>query len=264
MEIRDILDQNRATFEGLCAARAKYAYLGEGEGLCRVLGKYLMYVNTRDTAVAPHLIQDGFWESWITQALSRLPEGITCVDVGANHGYYTLLLADLCKGHVIAFEPQAKMAEIIRKSVQVCGANLVNIWDCAVGDKPGMVSLHTHHPCDRGSVYCRYNDESGGSLVRVVTLDDAIPHFDFIKIDAEGFEPKIWAGMRRHLERRPTILMEFSPHSYEDAGGFLDEIEACYTLREVDTSGSVVPVDRETVLERSDFSMLWLEAENES
>ena len=94
----------------------------------------------------------------------------------------------------------------------------------------------------------------------MVSLDEAIPgELGFIKMDAEGFEDKIWAGMSRHLESRPTILMEFTPCLYEDPAAFLDEIEKCYTLREVDTTSGVVAVDREKLLNEKEFAMLWLE-----
>ena len=63
--------------------------------LCRVLGKYLMYADSQETGITPHLALHGYWESWITLALARtLRPGWHCLDVGANHGYYTLVMAD--------------------------------------------------------------------------------------------------------------------------------------------------------------------------
>jgi len=268
MEIRDLLDQTREVLERFCESKTQYAYLGNGEALTRVLGKYLMYVDSQDTSIAPHFIMNGYWESWITQALSRLKPGINCVDIGANHGYYSLVLADLCGGDVFAFEPQSHLADMLRRSANVCGfGSKIHVKQAAVGAEKGQVVLVVPdgEPNNRGGVWCEVG--SGlppwtDSLVDAVTLDEAVPgEVGFIKMDAEGFEPHIWAGMQRHLQSKPTILMEFTSCRYEDASGFLDEIEKCYTLREVDNGGNIVPAKREALLENKDFSMLWLEAD---
>src|SRR4051812_41211082 len=62
--------------------------------ICRVLGNILMYVDTTDVSLVPHLCFSGCWEPWLTAALTRqLRPGFHCVDVGANHGYFALLFA---------------------------------------------------------------------------------------------------------------------------------------------------------------------------
>jgi len=268
MHIREILSLERGNLERFCTQSAQYAYLGDGEALARVLMKYMMYVDSHDISIAPHLIMNGYWESWITQVLTRLKKGTRCVDIGANHGYYSLVLADLCEDEVFAFEPQERLANLLTKSANVCGfSRKISVIQKAVGASNGHALLEYSSLDNLGGVHCE-TTEIGfplgvpEDLVEVVTLDDAVPgEVGFIKIDAEGFEPQIWAGMQRHLESRPTILMEFTAGSYPDASGFLDEIEKCYTLREVDDNGNIVPAKREALLGRQDFSMLWLEAE---
>jgi len=266
MEIRNLLDQPREVLESFCESRAKATYLGDGTALCRVLGKYLMYVDAKDTSIAPHLMMDGYWESWITCALANLPENILCVDVGANHGYFTLLLADLC-GEVVAFEPQRDLYDKICASVDSSGfRERVSVVRAAVGDKPGGVRIKPvpGEPLNRGSASV---EEDMRGDISLVPLDNKVAMISdrpvgFVKIDAEGFEPKVWAGMRQIIQKdKPTILLEFTPDKYEDAGAFFDEIASCYTPRQVDTNGSIVAVKREEVLTKNDFTMLWLETE---
>lgn len=269
MHIREILSLERGNLERFCIQSAQYAYLGKGRAMARVLMKYMMYVDTQDTSIAPHLIMNGYWESWITQVLTRLKKGTRCVDIGANHGYYSLVLADLCESEVFAFEPQGRLADLLKKTANVCGfSRQITVIEKAVGASNGHVTMVLPSLENLGGVYCEVLGEERNAPyvvrqgVQVVTLDEAVPgEVGFIKIDAEGFEPQIWAGMQRHLESRPTILMEFTAGSYPDAGGFLDEIEKCYTLQEVDDNGNIVPAKRETLLGRPDFSMLWLEAD---
>ena len=98
-------------------------------------------------------------------------------------------------------------------------------------------------------------------LLGCVSLDDDIDQkIDFIKIDAEGFEPNVWAGMQRHVrEDRPTLLVEYAPASYADPRGFLDEmLSAGYELRVVNTEGGLRRAEPAQVAETDHFEMLWL------
>lgn len=93
-----------------------------GRVLCRILGKYLCYIDPENTDITPHLVTSGYWESWITQAIARLVQpGWNCIDTGANMGYYTLLLADLVggTGKVLAVEPHPEFANLLCRSVNV-------------------------------------------------------------------------------------------------------------------------------------------------
>ena len=264
MDIRELLDQPREVLENFSSKHTFYAYLGEGDALCRVLAKYLLYVDPSDTSLAPHLIASGFWEAWITPLLGGLSKDAVCADVGANVGYYTMLLADLC-AEVHAFEPQPALAMKVRRSAAINGFRQnVFVHTAAAGAEKGFTRLiHSKSGWDElGGVSCavgtdgqRYEND-----VPVVRLDDVVEkQLNFVKIDAEGYEPLVWAGMRRHLEGRPTILMEFSPLLYPDPKGFLDEIASCYSLRKVDHNGDIVPVKPEALF-GEDLTMLWLEA----
>ncbi len=263
MNVRDLLDLPRSVFEGYCQEKARYAYLGKSVGMATILGKYKVFVDTEDTSLVPHLIADGCWEPWVTLALRNVKEGWFAVDIGANHGYYSAILGELTGKTVVAFEPQEAMVALMTKTFSANGTK-VELIQGGVGAEGGVGYLKFEKDeSQKGSVSIADGGTIAGdglTAVEMYSLDqDLSVTPDFIKIDAEGAEPEIWRGMRRILESRPTILMEFSPSLYPDAAGFLQDIEACYSLREVDHDGNIVPVAAETVLERPDFSMLWLE-----
>ena len=118
------LTQSRETLETESRRHYQTAYLGDGIILCRVLGRYLMRADARDLDITPHLCLDGFWESWVTLAIAaRLRAGMRCVDVGANHGYYTLLMADAVgeEGQVLALEPNPALADLVRVNANTNG-----------------------------------------------------------------------------------------------------------------------------------------------
>ena len=112
--------RNEAAVRSLC----QNAYLGDQTALCRVLGRYKAFVDTADTGLSSHLLLDGYWEMWVTEALlGFVREGMVAVDVGANLGYFTLLLADLCgsSGRVHAFEPNPALLDRLRRTLAVNG-----------------------------------------------------------------------------------------------------------------------------------------------
>src|SRR5262245_8546714 len=89
------LYQDRATLEENARRGCMTVNFGDGRLACRVLGKHIMFVEPQDCGITPHLALNGYWESWITLAMARLVRpGWRCIDVGANVGYYALLLAD--------------------------------------------------------------------------------------------------------------------------------------------------------------------------
>jgi FkbM family methyltransferase len=233
-------------------------YLGNDSALCRVLGIFKVYVSTRDDSLTPHLLLDGFWESWITQALLNVGEKgqLNCADVGANVGYFSLVMADLWKGRVHAFEPNPTLSKLLKKTAATSGL-AITVHEKAVGDTCGTAYLHT--PGDfLGSA--NVSSEVSSQPIFTTTLDAAVSEqLDFIKIDAEGYEPLVWKGMERHLKGRPTILMEFSPTLYDNAAGFLSEIAEIYPLKLVDDDGNIVPATADDILFNKAFSMLWLE-----
>jgi FkbM family methyltransferase len=132
--------------------------------------------------------------------------GDVVFDIGANVGEYTEAFADL-GAHVVAVDPNPVCAAPLR--------HLANVRDievelCAVGDRPGTVALNT---C-QFSFYATANDEFLAKTkgdpdyaevewdqridVPVVTMDRLAERHGtpaFVKIDVEGFEDKVIAGM---------------------------------------------------------------------
>lgn len=243
--------------------------------LCRVLGQHKMYVDLRDTGFAPHLMFEGFWEYWITEFVWRnVAPGQVAVDVGANHGYYTLLLAELVgpNGKVFGFEPNPRMAELLERNIALNG-----FWDVAearaqaVGDRGGgsarlmvplrepknayLVPAGTPVPPDLDGTRFALHD------VPIANLDDAVPgRADFVKIDVEGAEEAVWRGMQGLIARSPgiKILMEFNPARCGDPRAMLAEMVGRFALREIAYDGKAAPCSPGALLERAGDTMLYL------
>jgi hypothetical protein len=144
-DIWRLLSEPREAVEAEVRATCRTVYLGDNEALTRILGRYKMYVDTRDIGIASHLMMEGYWEMWVTEAMMRLlRRGAVVADVGANLGYFTLLMADLtgAEGHVLSFEPNPEMARRLEKSIAVNGfAGFTDFYPCGLGREEGWARM---------------------------------------------------------------------------------------------------------------------------
>ncbi len=123
-DVHEISALPRCAAEGRIRNLCHTVYLGDNEILARCLGRYKMYLDGRDAGFAPHIMLDGFWEFWTTQFMVQTARpGMTILDVGANFGDYSVLLADLIEntGRLIAVEPNPHVADKLRRTLSVNG-----------------------------------------------------------------------------------------------------------------------------------------------
>jgi FkbM family methyltransferase len=258
----EIAGLGRDRLEEACRDLASPVYVGEDTGLCRILGRYKMYVDTRDVTIAAHLLLEGYWETWLTQFMARLVQpGWTVADIGANYGYYTLLLADLVGpgGRVVAVEPNPEAAALLRRSVFLNGFGAwTAVHEVAAGAADGgTATLLVPRTMTGGASIAEVASVSLPDIVEhrvpVTSLDTLLAgegRIDFLKIDVEASEERIIAGMERVFARgRPPMVLEFNPARYADPRAFLAHLTALYgSLREVDFSGDASSVEAERVL----------------
>ena len=242
---------DRSALEAASHQQSRAVYLGDETLLCRVLGKYLMYVDALETGISPHLCLDGYWESWITVALARtLRREWHCLDIGANHGYYTLIMADAVgpKGRVVPIEPTPRLADLLRQTLDVNGFPHVEVVQRAASDVDEK-TLQLVIPRHR-SLNARVSEVAAPDDARVdvgsVTVDALTsdwPRVDLIKIDVEGAEEAVWRGMEKTIatNSKLVVILEFNAARYEDPRGFLGEIEkAGFPLRYIEVNAEVV------------------------
>jgi len=241
--------RNREDLERRSGELAQFCYLGDGIGVCRVLGEFKMFVNTNDLSLAPHLMMDGCWESWVSIAVSRIVQpGMVCIDVGANFGYYTLLMGALAgpNGGVWAIEPNDDMCTLLGDTVNINGMDQwVSIISGAAWNNDHKKLLIDNHGSEElmGSISVReptIDLVTTDDLVGSITIDRLVGDnkIDFVKIDAEGAEPKILEGMVKTINNNPDIqiLMEWSPDHDGFDEGFLNQIKSLFKVARVNSA----------------------------
>lgn len=188
----------------------------------RYLSSYWLYVEEDDEAFTPHG-PTGYWESWITVWLSQqFDDHDEFIDVGANVGYYTLMGAK----HGIsttAFEPNPEVCDLLKKSLAKNRVTNTIAVPYALGAEEGRMKLNVPERHSGGAYL------TDGGDTRVIPLDHfskTLPDSILIKMDAEGFEPNIWAGMTEILAtRRVTVCLEWDSQRWPNNGeGFANEL----------------------------------------
>ena len=114
----------------------------------------------------------------------------------------------------------------------------VQAFPIAASDVPATLPLYISHD-NRGDnrLYQPGADwpeiEVEARPIDVLLVENHIETLDFIKIDVQGYEPKVIAGLRDTITRSPklTLLTEFWPKGIRDAGN--DPKEFLKTLREL-------------------------------
>jgi FkbM family methyltransferase len=171
-----------------------------------------------------------------------LRPGDTAVDVGANVGFFTLVMARAVgsTGRVVAFEPIPANRETLLRNVGLNGYENVEVRPAAVGEAAGIVNLMLPGADaaegTQTSGAWRRASANGGVKVPQVALDDEFgdSRLRLVKIDVEGMEPSALAGMQRMLgeHRVDTVLVEIAHAPRHEV---VDPLRrAGYRLRTVD------------------------------
>ena len=148
-----------------------------------------------------------------------ISKGDTVLDVGAHVGVHTLLFARLVgdKGKVIAFEPNTKNFNLLKKNIEINGYDNVQLENKAASDINGKSSFFCNEDFTAGSSIFKRKEENQTKIeVDTVILDDYFKNsntrVDFIKIDVECSELKVLNGLRKTLKNNDNlkILIEYS------------------------------------------------------
>lgn len=162
----------------------------------------------------------GVYELALSEALWRtLDPGDTAIDVGANIGHMTGLMAVRVGpgGRVLAFEPHPRVYEELRRNVLLCSRDSrtgeIQTFPLALDEASGdaFLSPGEHFAGNHGLARLTRSRQAA-IPVAATTLDDVLGagRAAVVKIDVEGCELAVLRGGRRALRegRIRTLLYE--------------------------------------------------------
>jgi protein O-GlcNAc transferase len=168
--------------------------------------------------ITPYVIREqGDWFEDEIKFLRRiLQQGEKIIDIGANYGTYTLMMAKAVgpEGKIWAFEPASSTAECLRASISQNSLTNVVVEQSALSSKPGSARLSLNANSELNSIV-KGNASVASEEVPVVTLDERMVKYSwrgisFMKIDAEGEEENIIAGGKKFFDAEsPLIEFEY-------------------------------------------------------
>ncbi|HWZ46213.1 MAG TPA: FkbM family methyltransferase [Candidatus Saccharimonadales bacterium] len=222
------------------------------------LGGSLFMCDLRDT-ISREVCFTGSYEPLETLILQKvLRPGMTFVDVGANWGYFSLLGSHIVgrTGRVIALEPDPRTFAALQSNISRNSLDNVTVKQVAAADRQGTCIIAGYSEEDGNFGVTRLVDSAPTSGVRfqaqTETLDSllhecGLDKVDLVKIDVEGAEDLVLAGMQAGLQqaRYTAILLELHPSLLEERGKKVEDaiqrlVEATYTGWSIDHSPRAV------------------------
>jgi FkbM family methyltransferase len=204
------------------AARGLLKPLGPftGRGELSILGGLAAKLRIEARSFAPwgaqaYAVLTGTHEIQVQQAIVRSARaGDHVWDVGANIGYLALVAARIVgpTGRVVAIEPDPQCAAAIRTNARLNGLAQIEVVEAAAARSSATAELVVV----RDRLWSRlasvgdHHESEQRVEVRTVALDDvAGPPPTLVKIDVEGAELEVLAGMSRLLrDARPLVVCE--------------------------------------------------------
>jgi len=184
------------------------------------------------------MILTGEYEPATTNLIKKdVKTGMSVLDLGAYAGWFTLLFSRLVgnSGHVYSFEPLPEIFEILKENVKINNLQNVSVFPYAISNSSGKAkfSLNKKQVADS-----RLNSKSltkNVFEVDTITLDEFCEKnkiiIDYIKMDVQGSEPKVFEGMQKSISAnsKMKIIFEFYPEGIIDTGSspieFIDFLE---------------------------------------
>jgi FkbM family methyltransferase len=147
-------------------------------------------------------VETAFW-------IRNIRPNDVCVDVGANIGYFTLLFSSLTApaGRVFSFEPVQSNVRLMKASIELNQIKNVQVESIALADRDGATEFSVSTD---GAYSSLVNTGRKAEAAKVqicmerfetYARKNDIDKIDILKVDVEGAEGLVIAGMGRFLER---------------------------------------------------------------
>jgi FkbM family methyltransferase len=189
-----------------------------------------------------------------------LKQGGIMLDIGANIGWYTLVMAKECGLKIYSFEPDPFNFSVLKKNIKNNQITGVEVFQNAIADRETKMKLHLYKSYNSGR-HSLIDHGKTGKFVEVdtITIDGFMEKHglsaepvELFKIDIEGFEMAAFRGAKETLKRCRYIFSEFSPEIMlsiqEDPAGFTELFENLgYKAFNISGEDHAEPVDHQAL-----------------
>ncbi len=161
-------------------------------------------------------------EDYITSFLiheAGIKNGDLVIDVGANIGWYSLVLSTEQRPEVLAFEPDNYNFSLLKDNIGMNELSNIHPFNLALSDKPGTQTFYLYKKYNLGRhSFIKQKNSINKVEVETARLDDFLKERGYgnrrvrlIKMDIEGHEFSAATGAKETLLRTDYLLTEFTP-----------------------------------------------------
>jgi len=237
----------------------------------------LLYKFKTEDVVGRHIYKRGKYESHISDFLSekfKFNEGDIALDIGANIGWYSILLNKLMpeSGKIYAFEPDPLNFKLLSENIKLNTATNVVAVNNALSDKNETKKLYRYSSKNLGRHSLLDINKADYIEVEALVLDQFLQNQNidiskvkFVKIDIEGYEYFALSGASRVLDHVQCLIGEFVPEHME-RGGIKPELLINLMQNKgfrpnVIKGGEVCSISSDDLLQGSACDIIWLRVE---
>lgn len=227
-----------------------------------------------EDVVGRRIYKRGEYEKSLSDFISAnivFEEGDVALDIGANIGWYSILLGKLMPGKstIMAFEPDPFNFELLAYNIKQNSLTNIMLVNCALSDNKEIKKLYRYSDKNLG----RHSllNINGGKFVEVeaVVLDDFlkergidIAKVKLLKIDVEGYEYFALSGAAQTLVYVQYLIGEFAPRHMRKGGvdpGLLVDLLTGKGLRpHILHEGKLLAVNRDELLSKESCDVVWV------
>jgi FkbM family methyltransferase len=154
----------------------------------------------------------------LIEYLATVTPGAVGIDIGANVGNHTVVMAKFCD-RVVSFEPRLIIEDWLRKNVEQNNLRNCTLVAAGLSDKAGVAPMYLDGAAEGGTTtFVReLADTSRGSVDAPLYVGDdffaeqKLDRLDIVKLDVEGMEASVVVGLAKTIAKfQPIFLMEWN------------------------------------------------------
>jgi FkbM family methyltransferase len=190
-----------------------------------------------ENSIIKFLERGRHYEPDVSLMMCKIVEpGDVVVDIGANAGFFTVLLATLVGpgGRVLSFEPGVNNLDRLKNNISINGLTNVELVEKAANDAPGAIQFFINSDDSGGNALWDVGTFPGNVksaaapqavAIAATTVDDEVQERGLappklIKVDTEGAELNVLKGCRALLADQlvPFVIAEYHPFGLAKMG----------------------------------------------
>lgn len=181
-----------------------------------------IFLNKKFGFVDMYIFDHGIYEKHIVDDLrTYLGPDKVMLDIGANIGQHSLLLAPYCN-EIYAFEPVPDVYTEFKNSIEANRFKNIHLYNTAIGSETATASFN--YVAGHAGISSFVSSKNPGKTEITVQIEPLHKmmgdvKFDVIKLDVEGYEAVVVLGNKDIiLKNRPVIFMEWCASCIEEEG----------------------------------------------